>query len=685
MAGSDDLIYQAAQQAGLMDAPDTVSSGDDQATPSGNTEYTSPTQAPPAQSTANPPGSIGVSQSQHGFSPEKYKQVSGTTGQLNQDLAAAEAQGAQEKATETGILDRGRQKAESAANAVGTAGANIESAKGHEAALQQHILDGFAQEEAKINEHYRSEANQVKADYMAALADFRSSHINPDQLWEQGGKSGQIGTLAAVFMHDFLGARGIQTSAMDTINRSIDRNMQAQEAEMRKKGQVAEGYKSLWEMQRAQSSSDAEARTRVRGFLLDSVKQAVVAHMAQYESALASAQGQAAVAKIDEEFSKNIIDVYHYADQTTTARKNQAIQIWSGKLNNAQESWSNSIKERESNKKDKAPNPLEDLIVNPITKKPIGLYQPGIRPEEKQAYRTKLAGLSDTSNDLRQMMDIVRRNPGRVDLFTDTRFSDTDGQNFDFLRKKVAQSMAKATDGRVAEYEVNGFLQGMRPETLANQGEAEKVLASTSNSWLQQGTSEFTQLGQSLPPEDPRRELSMYNEEPFGPIINENKNIAHPPTKDYAQTRIDDAEKIIKSPYGKQFVTQGHDSDVDTDHAELLKERGINPADSPPHKTAILQYEPEMVKLRKEVESRGPEAKRALDDLQKAALPAFNHVQKPEPEAVFALIQLHHLTTIPEVKDWIANEQTESDLGSGPVTDIHDVVHEEMPQKHGSR
>ena len=421
--------------------------------------------------------STGASASGRGFNEGKYKQVSGTEGDLRRDMAAADQAGQEELNRDTSLLSQGAQNQRRATAAVGTAEGNVELAKGMQAHLLNQINAGFAQEEAKINEHYRSEANQVKADYMTALADFRASKVDPDQLWKRGGVGGQMATMAAVFVHDFLGAKGIQTSAMDTLNRAIDRNIAAQEAEMRKKGQVAEGFKSLWDMQRAQSASDAEARMRVRGFMLESAKQAVISNMAPYQSALATAQGQAAVAKIDEEYAKNLIDVYGHIDTVTNARKAQAIQIWAEKLKNAQESWANSIKQQEVNQKGKIPSPLQDLVISPLTKKPIGVYRPGITDTEKEKFREKLGGLGEVQNMISEMQELIRRNPGRNDFFVNTRFADTDGQRFDFLRNQVAQTIEYATQHRGSSELVKQDLNRILPDTVLNRGDAEKVLA----------------------------------------------------------------------------------------------------------------------------------------------------------------------------------------------------------------
>lgn len=275
---------------------------------------------------------IGTSQSERGFSPEKYTQVDKTSSSLDKDYAAAEKMGQQQGMAGVDELRAANSAEVEAKKAEIAAGAEKITAQGRQAVLMQGLQDSFAQDEAKMNMEAQAMSDQAKADYMTALGDLRASRVDPGQLWGNMTPGVRFGTLVTAFVHDFLGAKGIKTSAMDTLNMAIDRNIASQVQAIKTKGEVAEGFKSLWWMQRNQAASDAEARARVRGFLLEGVKQQVVANMAQYESGLATAQGQSAIAAIDKEMANNMIQIHRHIDQNVLQLRNQALEEWKAKL-----------------------------------------------------------------------------------------------------------------------------------------------------------------------------------------------------------------------------------------------------------------------------------------------------------------------------------------------------------------
>lgn len=709
---SDDDIYQAAAQAGYLPSSDSGSSDSGPVTSpdqvddgrestdqfiarmtQGNVNpATLPASAPVSRSVSS-----GQSSSGHGFDPTKYAQVSGTQsapGGLNSDLAVADQAGAQEKTQETALLTPANTEARQAAQAVAKAGSGAELEKGRQAGVLAKLNDDFAAEEAKINEHYRAEGNQSKADYMAALADFRASKIDPDQLWKQGGRTGQVATLAAVFIHDFLGAKGIHTSAMDTLNHAIDRNIQAQEAEMRKKGQVAEGFKNLWEMQRAQSASDAEARTRVRGFLLDGAKQAVTSHMAQYESALATAQGQAAVAKIDEEFSKNLVDIYNHVDTNTTARRNQAIQIWGEKLRNAQESWANSIKQQEADRLKNAgmANPLQDLVKDQLTGRPIGQFNPGTTDKQKDEYHAKSASLKSAFDTIEEMRALVRNNPARPDGITGTRLSGTAGQQYDALASQVAQQIEYATDHRFSADMVKNDLKGFRPDTWLNQANSEKVIATVERNWLRQLKNNYNEIVTDLAPDDPRRNLAPNKEVPMGAALTETSNKIDTPPKTPDEKWLDTIQQGLGGPGAFEPVdsdTVG--AEVKSDHKQFTQHTAArdlvnsrDPADDAwfeattgkkrddsgqkVSESNIIKYEQILTQARElaqKTDDKGAptkEAKDATETLRNLALPYLSGKVNDDPISIYALMQLHELTT---QEGWIKANATTSGSEEG--------------------
>ena len=198
-------------------------------------EAVSPEPEPAApQSPASPPSSVTmktgdkVSVSQKGYSPAKAAQIK--RGPMA-DLERKQEQIKAEEATRTQsqgqlLLDADQFAADAIDNQAAAETEKImerASSSARLAALQkQHNIEI----EARITDaHARNEENMGR--YMAALEDFKASGVNPGQLFQSMSKGEQIGTLASVFVHDCLGAKGIKTSALDTLNKGIERNLDA--------------------------------------------------------------------------------------------------------------------------------------------------------------------------------------------------------------------------------------------------------------------------------------------------------------------------------------------------------------------------------------------------------------------------------------------------------------------------
>jgi hypothetical protein len=308
---------------------------------------TSPSQveeptAPATQPTIAPsPGSVelGAKQASSGFSQDKYKQVTATQKPMEKKIS----KDAQEVQDAYAPIQAGLKDAAAQAKA---AEDTASIAEGHKLRVESEKKARLAQTYSEFKNHEenafaqaRMEAEGYKADYRTALLDYRASRVNPAQLWEYSGRAGQFGLMASAFVHDFLGAQGIKTSAMDNINTAISRNIDAQVDAIRRKGDVAQGFKSLWDMQRAQSASDAESRERMRGFYLQALDAEFDSRMGQYDSDLAGAKHQAAKAKIQEEMLKNQETVQTHIDSTTnrkaelrTQQRGQDLQYSQAKL-----------------------------------------------------------------------------------------------------------------------------------------------------------------------------------------------------------------------------------------------------------------------------------------------------------------------------------------------------------------
>lgn len=378
------------------------------------------TAAPLAQPSTTVKEGTRVGTSSRGYSEAQMGKVSKADGGLQAQYAQADAKAAAGGKAEADIIKPAYDADRAASQSVAEATVDRIYAQGHAANLQRALADSFAQDEMKMNMEAQAMSDQAKADYVAALADMRATKINPAQWWSNQTPGMKFGTLVTAFVHDFLGAKGIKTSAMDTMNMAIERNINAQVQALKTKGEVAEGFKSLWWMQRNQSASDAEARQRVRGFLLEGVKQQVISNMAQYEAGLATAQGQAAIAAIDKELANTLVNIHRHIDQNALALRNQALELHKAKLMASVQSQSNNIAlERLRMEKDqlkaKARADYIGRLVPDTTASGGGRARwifrqgSGITPDKQGEVLDRLGALTRFSDQAQRFQDLARK------------------------------------------------------------------------------------------------------------------------------------------------------------------------------------------------------------------------------------------------------------------------------------
>lgn len=370
----------------------------------------------PTAAAPSPLGSIaaGSGVSVSGYSPGAMAAIQkGPGSKLEKQIAADEYRTA---ADYQPIVDQ--QHAAAAADQAATdAMAHIESQKLQATSESKQAIAAAQQDymakEAAAVEEARAEAETVHGQYRAALLDYAASGVNPSQLWESAGTRGQIGMLVTAFTHDFLGAKGIQTSGLDSINAAINRNIESQLTNMRKKQDVAAGFKSLWEMQRSQSASDREARDRMRGFYLAGMQTALDAKLSGYDSELANAKGMAAKAAIQKELAKNDLAVRQHVDATANARAAQRVSAYGHELaaSSARYSADAHIRAAEiaANAKAAPGSPLEGLIFDTSESgknKASRRFLPGTPPEKQHEIRLQDAKVKDTAKNVLHLADI---------------------------------------------------------------------------------------------------------------------------------------------------------------------------------------------------------------------------------------------------------------------------------------
>lgn len=190
---------------------------------------------------------------------------------------------------------------------------------------EANLMSERTRDELKAQAASKSAQDRAMADHVRAVKEYEATNINPGQLWGNMGTGGKVGSLASVFASGFLGAKGINTTVMATLNDAIDRNIAAQQANLQKKSNVVNKYAEIYDNVRKQSMSDAEARDKMRAFMLSDFKAAVGAELAKYDAPMAAAKSQAIMAAIDQEQTKNSERIYDSVQQQTNVIYGQEV------------------------------------------------------------------------------------------------------------------------------------------------------------------------------------------------------------------------------------------------------------------------------------------------------------------------------------------------------------------------
>lgn len=224
---------------------------------------------------------------------------------------------------------QGHVAASQAAEAATAEAAEAQAGKFDAKAEGDRQLAALNERFALANEAGHKEAQSValkyRADLEQALAEYRAADVNPNALWQSMEGVEKGATLAGAFLDGFLGAKGIKTNAMAMFDRAVERNIAAQVENIRKKGQVAEHFKALWEMAMQEGQTEAEARQRIHAFHLAGAEKQIAAEVAKYDSDLARANGAAAIATLRDNLTTRLNDIQDKAYNRAQHRIQQAL------------------------------------------------------------------------------------------------------------------------------------------------------------------------------------------------------------------------------------------------------------------------------------------------------------------------------------------------------------------------
>lgn len=175
--------------------------------------------------------------------------------------------------------DRARQRAQAAAE-------NVQAA-----AIDRESIAAEAEAQQREMEARRAEAmNSATQAYAAAVREARSAEVNPARLFQNGGG-------IAVAIASVLGSLGSAltdgpNTALETINRAIDRDISAQQTNQANAQRTAQNARAFIDITRQRFTDERAAAEAARSMALDQVAQRIEQQSASLQSA--AAQDEAA-------------------------------------------------------------------------------------------------------------------------------------------------------------------------------------------------------------------------------------------------------------------------------------------------------------------------------------------------------------------------------------------------------
>lgn len=169
-------------------------------------------------------------------------------------------------------------------------GAESEQAKA-EADIQQRQAD---LEEASLK-HYMGTVQSLNSERQALLSDIQAQHIDPSHYWNSKDAGSKVAAGIGLILGGIgAGATGGPNQALEFLNRNIDRDIQAQMANLGKKNTLLSAN-----LQQFDNEKDAIAMTRI--MQMDIVSNQLKAAAARAQDPLAKSRAMAASIAIDQQ------------------------------------------------------------------------------------------------------------------------------------------------------------------------------------------------------------------------------------------------------------------------------------------------------------------------------------------------------------------------------------------------
>lgn len=425
------------------------------------------------------PVSTSQSASFSGYSPAQAAAIeAGPYGQTQYDKTRNKHEAAirGDYADEQAAMQQADQAQLLAADQVGNAEAEQITAR---ARLEGERGKLLREQESGLRAIYESGAvasRQAKNEYLMRLAAI--PEVNPNALWDEAGAEGQFQMGLAAVIHGMLGVKGINTTAMDTINSAIKNKIAAQVENINTKKQVAAGFKDLWEMTVAESASRAEAEAKMHGYMLKAFEAGMDAEMGKIDSNLARAKHAYAKGQLQQAQVKNRVEVERFIQQGVDQAMQQETQRYIAGMQAATARAQMASNERIAsgkNKDTKGPR----LVFDPETKKGKWIFHDWVK-DEQAAKILEGVGKFDAANEtMQEIRQLERKMKPVFDPLTGTRLAPEDARRYNALVTQLAHDLVAARGERPTDKDVEQQLKSLPTKTDFTRGAVDKILADT--------------------------------------------------------------------------------------------------------------------------------------------------------------------------------------------------------------
>lgn len=154
---------------------------------------------------------------------------------------------------------------------------NIEEAKREEDRLTQRVLSDrekyFEDKESIARDKAQKELAALNEQRAAKLREIEKSEIDPQKFWGGMSAGRKAGAIASIFLGGVAqGLGGGPNEALQTLDKAIDRDIDAQKSNLQKKQWEASELGQLYETRRKQLGDDMAARNEVKAAALAQIK-----------------------------------------------------------------------------------------------------------------------------------------------------------------------------------------------------------------------------------------------------------------------------------------------------------------------------------------------------------------------------------------------------------------------------